>query len=67
MRKREIEVLRGQMESASKWLYRAVLMSKVLEYLGYNTTNIMQGDKDILADYVYREPAEIIHCLQMEG
>jgi len=55
------------MESASKWLYRAVLMSKVLEYLGYNTTNIMQGDKDILADYVYREPAEIIHCLQMEG
>lgn len=67
MRQQEIEVLRGQMEGKSKWLYRAVIMSRVLEHLGYSTANIMNGDKEVLAGYVYREPVEIMRCLQMGG
>ena len=63
----ERKVFADQVETASKWLYRAVIMSKVLEHLGYSTANVMNGDAATLAGYVYKEAAEIMRCLQMEA
>ena len=60
-----LKVLHDESELAAKWSYRALLMSKILEYLGYNTANIMNGDKEVLADYIKESPSDIIYKLQM--
>ena len=60
-------VLRDQMDAKAKWMYRALLMATVLKSLGYSVDSIMNGGKDVLAGYVYREADEIIRCLQMKG
>lgn len=65
MRERERKVLRDLMESKDNWLYRAIIMSIVLQGLGYNTDNIFAADKEVLGDYLGKTPVEIIHALQM--
>jgi len=57
----------GQIESVGTWFYRALLMGRILEHLGYSIHNILSGDKEVLAGYLKREPDEIIQCLQMRG
>lgn len=51
----------------SKWMYRAMLMSCVLEDLGYSTANIMNADKEILVGYIDEEASDLIYKLQMKG
>lgn len=67
MRDSERKLVRDLIELETKWMYRALLLSSVLEHFGYSTRNIMNASKEVLVGYVYREPAEIIRCLQMGG
>jgi len=65
MREHERQVLRGLMESKDNWLYRAVIMSMVLQGLGYNTDTIFAVDKEVLRNYLGKTFIEIIHDLHL--
>jgi hypothetical protein len=58
-------LLQGIMQDKDKWMYRAVLFSRVLEHLGYNPHNIMNADKEILSNGVLKTPEKIIKDFQI--
>ena len=57
-----IQELQGDVD---KWVRRTLIMSKVLQHLGYRTSEVMGGSKEDLEICVGMDPADIISHLGM--
>jgi len=58
-------LLWGIMQDKDKWVYRAILLGRALEYLGHNPHNILNADKEQLRDDIYKSPEEIVKDFQI--
>ncbi len=66
-RDHETQVLRNAVKNQNTWMRRAIMMSEVLEHLGYSTNNIMQTSGEALANGVLKNAEAIIRDFQMGG
>lgn len=58
-------LLQGIMQNKDKWMYRALMLSKVLKHLGHNPNNIMNADKEILSNGMFKSPEETVKDFQI--
>lgn len=59
------QIIQELQEDVDKWVRRALIMSKVLQHLGYRTSEVMGGSKEDLESCVGMDPADIISYLGM--
>lgn len=66
MDKAALKALQDMQSKKDMWMTRAIILSMVLNHLGYRTANIMNGSYGVLRNVIVKKAEDIIHDCQME-